>query len=108
MQIMPDIPENKRGLHHWATPIWLSITQRWVSQPSHHEKRYSEAQRAGKSITIMCEDESVHKFPSLAAAARFIGYLAQNGHSSFLKAAKKTDDDGWFIAMKKKYKILDI
>ena len=46
MQIMQDIPAEKRGLNHWATPPWLSIRNRQTT----YARNYLGTQKKPKPI----------------------------------------------------------
>jgi len=86
-EIMPDIPEDLRGLHYWATPIWLSIAKNPVAR-----KAVEDIGRgAAKKFAIKDADGVVTKFKSSSQAARQFG-IKPPSVSYKIKRAKLRQD----------------
>jgi len=79
---MPDIPEDNRGLHYWANPLWLSIEKKYLTEPRSSQswngktKSKSKAVRKALSqpIVIIHPDGTIHKYRSRGNAGRAVGY----------------------------------
>lgn len=82
MQIMPDIPENKRGLNYWANPPWLSIINRqqnYINETKVFSAAAAKGTRGGRAIRVRHPDDKVRKYKSKAEFGRFLGYKEPAG-----------------------------
>lgn len=87
MQIMPDIPENRRGLNHWANPAWLSVRNRQLNYSNEcvniQGKKVKSRGRDRKGINrtaiiITWPDGDKHEYKSRTAAAAAIGFTGSS------------------------------
>ena len=86
-EIMQDIPAEKRGLHHWATPVWLSIAK----NPDIRKATKDAGGAPSKKVFIKDAAGVITEFKSMSHCARAAGVKPPT-MSDRVKRAKKRDD----------------
>ena len=83
-QIMPDIPPERRGLDHWATPIYLSLHKAYMSART-------SGRGSSKYVTVMSREGKISEFESVTKCAKKFKTGTGNLSVKIARAIKRED-----------------